>query len=239
MKQIILISFNEIEARLKEGYTIFSITGKVYGNYSEKEEVKRIKGLNTFRYYYHERARDYLACFVLYRNNLNRLGFERVWRSIIEASDGTEKIAICDKNIDSEFCYRYIFADFLIENNIGNVEFDKNVMLKQKDFWKYDVYKVRGHHNITLETVKNTLESFVWHFAKTMPKTPHFYTLRKEFDNHELFLSIVKHIRNFGELNIYQDQMYRRLTIGKFQYWTMACDLEDEDCDLINKCELN
>jgi hypothetical protein len=238
-KLIILCSFNEIEARLNEGFTVISITGKVYGNYRKKEEVKTIRGLSTYRSYYHERARDFLACLILYDKELERLGYERIRNSILEASGESNKIAICDKNEDSDFCYRYIFANFLLQNGYNNVVIDEAVMNKQKELWSYDVYKVRGHHNIALETIKVSFETANWHFAKTMPKNPHSYTLRKEFGNDELFLSIVKHIRNFGAIQIFEKQIYRTLTIDNHQYWTMACDLEDEDCDLINKCELN
>lgn len=111
-------------------------------------------------------------------------------------------------------------------------------MRLQKELWKYDEYKSRGHYNLTDNFVDQTLEQCSWVFAKTMPNNPHSYTLRKDMEDDQLFLKLVSHIRYFGKLEIFEGVMYRVFYYSGYRYWEHPCDNKNEDVDLINRAIL-
>ena len=111
-------------------------------------------------------------------------------------------------------------------------------MNRQRKLWNYDPYKEAGHHNLSDESVGTTLEACKWIFASTMASNPHHYTLRKDFGNDTLFLSIVKHIRFFGEFEEFGGMMFRCFHWKNYKYFTHPSDLLDINTDLINKVEI-
>ncbi len=238
--EIITGSFNEIEKLLENNYIPISIVGKVYGNYSNKEKVERIRGLNTFRNYHNEKTGDYISCFLLYQNNLERIGLVRITSTIEKLSNlhNKTKIALCGHGIGQDFCYRHILRAFLNSNNICVANDEKINMKLQKQLWKHDEYKTRGHYNLSDEIAGNKLEESKWIVAKTMPNNPHSYTLRKDFGNDELFLKIASHIRYFGEIEIFEGVAYRVFYFNRYRYWDHPCDMKNEDVDLINRAIL-
>ena len=238
--EIITSSFKEIERLLENDYIPISVVGKVYGNYRSKDKVERIRGLNTFRNYHNERAGDYIACYLLYQDNLRRIGLDRITSTFIKLSKAHNKtkIALCGHGIEQDFCYRHILRDFLTSNNIPVVNNEKIDMHLQKELWRYDEYKSRGHYNLTDKFVGQTLEQCNWVFAKTMPNNPHTYTLRKDMEDNQLFLKLVSHIRYFGELEIFEGVMYRVFYYNNYKYWEHPCDIKNEDVDLINRAIL-
>lgn len=238
--QLITSSFQNIDALFLDDYIPISVVGKVYGNYKSKDNVERIRGLNTFRNYHNEKAGDYLACYLLFQDNLKRIGLDRITSTFIKLSNthGKTKIALCGHGTEQDFCYRHILRDFLTSNNIPVANNEKIDVQLQKKLWQYNEYKSRGHFNLTGEFVGETLEQCNWIFAKTMPNNPHTYTLRKEMEDDQLFLKLVSHIRYFGEIEIFEGVVYRVFYFNRFRYWEHPCDIKNEDVDLINRAIL-
>jgi len=58
--------------------------------------------------------------------------------------------------------------------------------------------------------------------AKTMPNIPHSWTARKEWEDQELFNSIVLHIREFGIKEQFYSKTYIYYYANGFKYWTMG-----------------
>jgi hypothetical protein len=83
------------------------------------------------------------------------------------------------------------------------------------------------------DQIKEFIQSVTWTYAKTMPDWPHEYIVRYKVDK-ELFLEMVKHIREFG----YRGPFYEK-TLTYFEesgkvYWTMGEPLEKTT--IINRC---
>jgi hypothetical protein len=81
--------------------------------------------------------------------------------------------------------------------------------------------------------IREFIQSVTWTYAKTMPDWPHEYIVRYHVDK-ELFLEMVKHIREFG----YRSPFYEK-TLTYFEeagkvYWTMGETLEKTT--IINRC---
>lgn len=82
------------------------------------------------------------------------------------------------------------------------------------------------------------LQDFVnrekWTYAKTMPKWPHEYIVRKQVDE-KLFVKLVRHIRNKG----YQGHFYKKeITYyeeNNLVYWTMGAPLDETT--IVNRCK--
>jgi SAM-dependent methyltransferase len=68
----------------------------------------------------------------------------------------------------------------------------------------------------------HTLLGKNWIFAKTMPKSPHWYTLRREWRNNPLFDEIVQLIRDYGYQHKYGRTWYTKFDINDMQYWSMG-----------------
>ncbi|PQJ76552.1 hypothetical protein [Polaribacter glomeratus] len=239
--EIITSNFSELDKLLENYYIPISIVGKVYGNYSSKDKVERIRGLNTFRNFYNEKAGDYKSCYLLYQNNLERIGLERItstFNNLCKTHSKT-KIALCGHGKEQEFCYRHILKNFLAENNINVVNNEKVDMSLQKKLWKYDEYKTRGHFNLDDEIIGRKLQGSKWIVAKTMPKNPHSYTLRKDMGDDNLFLKIASHIRYFGKIEIFEGVAYRVFYHNGYKYWDHPCDLLNNNVDLINRAIVN
>lgn len=239
-RQIVTASFSDIEKLLEQDYICVSVVGKVYRNYKGKEEVEKLVGFSTYRMYYNENAQDFLACNLLYRNILKKQGLEKILRQLdfFRQEHRKSKIALMGYGKDNEFCYRHIIADFLRENGIEIGEYEPVDMEQQHKLWKRDIYKERGHFNLDDCYVTEKLEKSHWIFAKTMPKRPHFYTLRRDFNDDLTYLGLVKHIRCFGIPEEYEGVIYRMYYTDKHKYWTMPGDIYEENCKLINRREI-
>ena len=79
------------------------------------------------------------------------------------------------------------------------------------------------------------IDSVEWTFAKTMPKWPHEYIVRKNVDE-KSFLDVVQFIRSNG----YEGYFYKRKLIyykhKGMVYWTMGAPIKDTV--IINRCKL-
>lgn len=76
-----------------------------------------------------------------------------------------------------------------------------------------------------------------WRFARTMPQNPHFYTLRKDAEDDDQFVSFVEFIRSHGYDEVFGKTTYRYLDIDGWQYWTMG--FVTDSTTLINRAETN
>lgn len=76
-----------------------------------------------------------------------------------------------------------------------------------------------------------------WVFAKTMPEHPHYYTLRKSWQNDDDFISAVMMIRKYGYKEKFKNRDYVMLNINEDKYWTMGAPIKDTI--LINKTAIH
>ena len=89
-----------------------------------------------------------------------------------------------------------------------------------------------------LFNITQILESKAYRFAKTMPESPHFYTLKREWDNPKEFEKAVSYIRENGQKELWQDgQHYTYLYVNGWKYWTMGSPASETI--LINRTEDN
>jgi hypothetical protein len=82
------------------------------------------------------------------------------------------------------------------------------------------------HANMTMDELRAFVQASSWKFAKSMPQTPHEYTLRREANDEDLFERVVLHIRQVGYHKKWGKTTYTYLDIDGWQYWTMGAPLE-------------
>ena len=86
--------------------------------------------------------------------------------------------------------------------------------------------------------ITQILESKAYRFAKTMPEIPHFYTLKREWDNLKEFEKAVSYIRKNGQKELWKDgEHYTYLYVNGWKYWTMGSPVSETI--LINRAEDN
>lgn len=73
-----------------------------------------------------------------------------------------------------------------------------------------------------LEWITQLLESHPYRFTKTMPKNPHWYTLRHEWADvgEQVFERVVRMIREHGVTRYFGTYPWRHLEVGGFTYWS-------------------
>ena len=69
--------------------------------------------------------------------------------------------------------------------------------------------------------IKEFISSVNWRFAHTMPKDPHYYTIR-DYSNDSAFIEAVNIIRQQGKSVIFKGRSYICLDIDGWRYWTMG-----------------
>ena len=88
---------------------------------------------------------------------------------------------------------------------------------------------------MTTDELSAFVHQATWTFAKTMSKTPHEYTLRKDAKDESLFDRVVMHIREHGYRKTFNRREYIYFDIDGWQYWTMGSPLDQTI--LINRAE--
>lgn len=86
-----------------------------------------------------------------------------------------------------------------------------------------------------LDHFRRLIEFHPFRFAKTMPAHPHFYTLRREWQDVE-FDYAVAFIRANGYAETWGGRTYRYLNLNGWRYWTMGAPLRETI--LINRAEV-
>ena len=85
---------------------------------------------------------------------------------------------------------------------------------------------------MTPEELTKYLEAHEYRFAKTMPQIPHYYTLRKEWEDGKVFEEVVQAIRDLGEKRPWPAPpkkaryRYTYFDVGDWSYWSMGAPLE-------------
>ena len=74
------------------------------------------------------------------------------------------------------------------------------------------------------ERATRLLLAHPWKVAKTMPKIPHAYTLRRLWENDEDFIWAVEYIRHAGYEQRFAGRVFVYYDIAEHQYW--SCDGE-------------
>ncbi len=89
---------------------------------------------------------------------------------------------------------------------------------------------------MTTDELQEFIRASRWRFAKSMPDTPHEYTLRRWARDEKLFERMVLYIRQHGYQQEFQGRKYTYLDIDDHAYWTMGSPLERTI--LINRAKL-
>ncbi len=90
---------------------------------------------------------------------------------------------------------------------------------------------------VALAELRAFIEQSTWTFAKSMPTTPHEYTLRRNAADEHLFERMVMHIRYQGYRRCFGKTLYWYLDLDGWQYWTMGAPLSRTI--LINRAKLS
>ena len=88
----------------------------------------------------------------------------------------------------------------------------------------------------TVEEVTETLLAQTWNFAKTRPKNPHFWSLKKEWQGPVSFTETVKFLRDNGYEMRFGRRVYLCFDVGEFRYWDMGEETLD-NVRLINRAK--
>ena len=88
---------------------------------------------------------------------------------------------------------------------------------------------VLSEHEIRAERVKSNLLAADYRFAKTMPENPHWYTLRKNWEDDAAFIEAVEYIREAGYIERYKGRPYTMLNLNGYKYWTMGAPIWTKD----------
>ena len=76
------------------------------------------------------------------------------------------------------------------------------------------------------DRINNSLLSQKYIVAKTMPKNPHQYCLRKNWTGEISFEEVVDAMRNYGYVEWFYGKPYMMYNIENFKYWTMGFPIE-------------
>jgi len=93
---------------------------------------------------------------------------------------------------------------------------------------------MNNHTNRLPDLLQEFIHTCKWTFAKTMPKWPHEYIVRKNVDE-DLFFQLVKYIQYHG----YEGKFYKKhiiyCDISGMVYWTMGAPIKETS--IINRCK--
>jgi hypothetical protein len=80
---------------------------------------------------------------------------------------------------------------------------------------------------MTEQEVQDFIQHHNWTFAKSMPKSPHYYVVKEKCRAPDEFIEFVKHIRKYGTPRPFFRKTYIYLDIGEWTYWTMGAPLSE------------
>jgi hypothetical protein len=73
--------------------------------------------------------------------------------------------------------------------------------------------------------LQDLLSCAQFRYAKTIPKFPHHYTLRKTWENNQ-FDAVVLAIRELGQPRMFGNRQYIYYDFGGCTYWTMGSPID-------------
>lgn len=79
---------------------------------------------------------------------------------------------------------------------------------------------------IDVKALREYRDAVPWTFAKTMPDSPHEYTLRTKAPGDEAFVRFAQAIRQYGYRRVYKGATYVSLDLDGWYYWTMGAPME-------------
>tara|TARA_R110001592_G_scaffold60039_2_gene182510 strand:+ start:1039 stop:1683 length:645 start_codon:yes stop_codon:yes gene_type:complete len=87
--------------------------------------------------------------------------------------------------------------------------------------------------------IQKNLLSNVWHFAKTMPTIPHWYTRGREWYSLDEFAEAIDLINKNGVSTEWNKKIYKYYYLGDYKYWTMEEEnLPSHKHILINRAKI-
>jgi len=78
---------------------------------------------------------------------------------------------------------------------------------------------------ISCEECASALLSAEYRFAKTMPQNPHWYTLRRTWNNNDLFDKVVEYMRANAYTEYFWRKPYQLFDLNGYKYWTMGAEI--------------
>lgn len=135
---------------------------------------------------------------------------------------------------EAQMSIRHMFGKEIMTMDEYLIERDK--MVKKwdgKSEWDFPMRKPRVETKPFSDHVKGFIQSVTWTYARTMPEWPHEYIVRYKVDK-ELFLEVVKHIREYGYRDYYYEKSLTYFNEDGKVYWTMGEPLERTI--VINRC---
>jgi len=99
-------------------------------------------------------------------------------------------------------------------------------------------------NTLTLEEMTAAVKAQNWIFAKTMPTIPHWYCLRRNFVDQDLFFRMVDYIKAYHVVEEWNNRYYKYVYIGEYKYWASDGKKNEADSDfwysiLINRAKHN
>lgn len=89
---------------------------------------------------------------------------------------------------------------------------------------------------LTFYEVAEALLAQTYVFAKTMPRFPHHYVVRKNWKHHISFDAVVQHIRDHGYPGRWGGQDYVYFHLNGLRYWTMGAPVDETI--ILNRAEI-
>jgi len=77
----------------------------------------------------------------------------------------------------------------------------------------------------SLNLLGEVLLSRRWIYAKTMPQNPHWYTLRREWNDDALFDKTVQAMRKIGYKKLWHGKPFTMTNVNGMTYWTMGAPI--------------
>lgn len=81
------------------------------------------------------------------------------------------------------------------------------------------------------------IEKVRWQFAKTMPRTPHWYTVMRwapGLESEMRWFAVM--IEKYGKQELFYGRPQTYLYLGEYKYWKME---PIHECDLINRARID
>lgn len=233
VREIIGADFFDTPIKLGNGFDCISVVGKPVGRYEKYvpylviPKITLSQPLKDMMY----KNKDYSEVFKKYIALL-----EKKKATILEEIENCgDRICLMDDAYGERgFRLRYIFAYWLEQQGYELSSTLKSQVDSQYAMWHTDIYKDRGHHNLTNKFCKEYLESLNW---KTSRDGSHQYVMREWLDpaDWELFMQVGTHTRYFGDKCEFYGITYRQLQLGDYFYWTMGGDFLNTDISIINR----
>jgi hypothetical protein len=91
-------------------------------------------------------------------------------------------------------------------------------------------------NNQEIEKAGKILEAQNWTFAKTMPQIPHWWSVKKDWEDKALFRWVVEMIKKYEVKKKFGSRYYGYFIYNGYQYWTM--DKTIDSTNLINRSKV-